>query len=121
MSLWNLFDWTVFALIAACIAVWPTQLISDNANRWLRIVIVGSLAMQLLIDGPRAALVPVYLVAVLFALLLVADRRVKDEPSGVRESQEGSLKKVIRWTLMLGCAAALLTSVVLWFLYPRVG
>jgi hypothetical protein len=119
MSLWNIFDWIVFALIAVCIAVWPTQLISDGLNRWLRIAAVVLVALQVLVGGPRLPWVPVYLIALLFALLLIADRRVDHEPSSVRESHEGTLKKAIRWTLVLGCAAALLASVVLSLLYAR--
>lgn len=115
----NLFDWVILALIAICIAVWPTQLISDSLNRWLRIGAIGSALLQVLIAGVRLPLMPVYLVALLFAVLLVADRKVKDEPSIVRESKESALKKAVRWTLILGCAAAWLTAAVLCVLFPR--
>ena len=120
MSLWNVFDWVVWTLIAGCLVVWPTQLISDSLNRSLRIGAVGLAVLQLLVEGPRLSWIPIYLIALLFALLLVADRRVKDEPSSIRESKEGSGKKAIRWTLILGSAAALLASIVLSFLYPRI-
>jgi hypothetical protein len=119
MSAWNVFDWGVFALIAVCIVVWPTQLISDGVNRWLRLAVVGLVMLQCALEGPRLSLSPVYLIALLFALLLLADRRVKDEPSSIRERQEGSIKKAIRWTLILGCAAALLAAIALSYLYPR--
>lgn len=120
MSFWNVFDWVAWTLIAGCLVVWPTQLISDSLNRWLRIAAVGLVALQLLVDGPRLAWIPIYLIALLFTLLLVADRNVKDEPSSVRESQESSFKKAIRWTLIAGCAAALIASAVLSFLHPRI-
>ena len=115
----NMLDGLVLILLAVCIAVWPTQLISDNANRWLRIATIGAAALHAISQWPRAAFIPVYLVALLFSLLLVRDRRVNDEPSSARESREGAGKKGARWTLILACAAALIATVALSAWLPR--
>ena len=109
----NMFDGLVLVLFALCVAVWPTQFISDNANRWLRVAAIGAAALHAITQWPRVAFIPVYLVALLFALLFMRDRKVNDEASSVRESREGTAKKGARWTLILGCAAALIATVVL--------
>ena len=119
MVLWNVLDGLILALLAVCIVVWPTQLISDRTNMWLRIAAIVLVVLQLLVDGPRAQLVPAYLVATLFAILLVGNRSGRNEPSKVRESREGILKKLMRWTLVLGTAVILLISIVFCLLFPR--
>lgn len=108
----NIFDGVVLTLFAICIAVWPTQLISDAANRWLRIAAICAAALHAVAEWPRLPFVPVYLIAVLFALLLVRDRK-RDEPSSVRESREGAGKQGARWILILGCTTALVATVAL--------
>jgi hypothetical protein len=115
----NMLDGLVLILFALCIAVWPTQLISDGANRWLRIAAVCAAVFHAIAEWPRAAFIPVYLVALLFALLFMRDRKVNGEPSSVRESREGTAKKGARWTLILGCAAALIATVALSLWLPR--
>lgn len=112
----TIFDGVVLALVAICILVWPTQLISDSVNRWLRIATIVALAAHVLLAGPSIAFVPTYCVGILFALLLVRDRKVNDEPSAVRESREGAGKTGARWILIGGCAAALAATLVLTFL-----
>jgi len=115
----NRLDGVVLTLVALCIAVWPTQLISDNANRWLRIAAICAVVLHASIEWPRVAFIPVYAIALLFALLLVRDRKANDEPSSVREGREGAGKKGARWILILGCTAALVATVVLSFWLPR--
>src|SRR5262245_11778213 len=102
MIFWNVYDGVVLALLAVCVAVWPTQLISDRTNRGLRIAAVVLVFVQLFVNGPRPQLVTTYLIAALFMVLLSVDRRNSEEPSAVRESQEGFKKKFVRWTLILG-------------------
>ena len=113
----NMLDGVVLTLLAICVAVWPTQIVSDGANRWLRIVAVVAAALHAIAEWPRLPFVPAYLVAVLFALLLVRDRK-RDEPSSVRESREGAGEKGVRWILILGCAAALVATGALCVLTP---
>jgi hypothetical protein len=105
-------------LFVLCIVVWPTQLISDRANRWLRIAAICAAALHAVMQWPRMEFIPLYLVAVLFGLLLVRDRK-RDEPSSVRESRESAGQKGVRWILILGCAAALVATVALCLLAPR--
>jgi hypothetical protein len=114
----NMLDGVVLTLLAICIVVWPTQVISDAANRWLRIVAIAAAAFHAIVQWPRLPFVPAYLIAVLFALLLVRDRK-RDEPSSVRESRESAGQKGMRWILILGSAAALLATVALCLLTPR--
>lgn len=108
----NMLDGVVLTLLAICIALWPTQVISDGANRWLRIVAIVAATVHAIALWPRWPFVPAYLVATLFALLLVRDRK-RDEPSSVRESRESAGQKGARWILILGCAAALIATVAL--------
>jgi len=63
--------------------------------------------------------VPAYLIASMFALLLVSQRRSRGESSKDRESQEGMVKKLARWTLVVGAGTTLLISVLLCLLFPR--
>ena len=115
----NIFDALVLTLIAACVVVWPTQLISDGLNRWLRLTTIGSITAQLVLDGFRLPLLPAYLIGVMFAGLLLLDLRVRTEPSAVRESTEGSSKKAARWALIAGASLGLLLSIALSLAYPR--
>jgi hypothetical protein len=119
MVFWNVLDGLILALLAVCIVVWPTQLISDRTNRWLRIAAIVLVVLQIVVDGPRAQLVPAYLVATLFAILLVAHRPGQEESSKVRESKEGIFKKLVRWTLVCGTAVVLLISILFCLLFPR--
>lgn len=114
----NIFDGVVLTLFAVCIVVWPTQLISDAANRWLRLAAIAAAILHAAIEWPRVPFIPTYMVALLFALLLVRDRN-NDEPSSVREGREGAGKKGARWFLIGGCAAALLATVALCLLLPH--
>jgi hypothetical protein len=114
----NAFDSFALALFAICIIVWPTQLITDRQNRWLRIAAISLIAIQLVIEGPRVQLFGPYFVAALFAILLIP-RSSATEPSSVRENREGTAKKLIRWTMVAGTGLLLSVSAALCFLYPR--
>src|SRR5688572_15648819 len=102
-------DWTLVAVLTICVFVWPTQWITDNLNRWLRIVAVSLAVGQIVVQGLRIELVGAYLVAALFAVLLIA-RRGGEEPSAIRESKEGSTAKFVRWVMVLGSGFALFCS-----------
>jgi len=117
--IWQFVDWVILIGLAACIAVWPTQLISDGQNRWLRVGVVGLCIIQVVADGPRMPLYPAYLVAALFAGLLVLNTKATDGPSSIRESKESSLKKLARWGVIAVTGLILLASVVLCLTYPR--
>ncbi len=120
MLFWSVVDVAIFIALAACVFFWPTQLISDDQNRWLRIVAVGVVAMQLIGEGPRLQLLPAYLIAGLFALLLIPRGSADDEPSAVRESKESRLKKAARWAIVVTAASLLLASIFYTSLSPRV-
>jgi len=105
---WNALDWIVLGLLALCVIVWPTQWITDDQNRWLRIAAVLSAIAQVVVQGPRIELVGAYLVAVLFSVRLLPKR--SGVPSSVRESQESMKAKLMRWALVLGSAFSLALS-----------
>ncbi|MEO6078865.1 MAG: hypothetical protein ABIQ86_03695 [Steroidobacteraceae bacterium] len=119
MILWNVFDAVTLSLLAICIFVWPTQLISDNQNRWLRFFAVSLIASQLVFDGPRVQLFPAYFVAGLFAILLIPRRSAAATPSRVRESKERFVKQFARWTAVIGTGFVLMISIVYCLFFPR--
>jgi predicted dienelactone hydrolase len=119
MNIWNAFDAITLSLLLICVIVWPTQWISDRQNRVLRIIAVSLVALQLIVDGPRAQLVPAYAIALLFVLLLLVNRHAANEPSKVRESKESLAKKLLRWTMVTGAGVFVLMSMLFCFLFPR--
>ena len=102
-------------LLAVCVVAWPTQWIPDRQYRWLRIAAVAAVVLQMIVDQPRLQLVPAYGVAMLFLLLLIAGPGTDGQPSSLRESQEGKRKKLVRWSLVMGSAAALVLAAFLTF------
>ena len=101
----------MFATLGFCVVVWPTQWITDAQNRWVRIIGMGLVIAQLIVEGFSLPLLGAYAVAALFALLLIP-RGQGDEPSSVRESKEGSAKKLSRWAMVTACGASLIASIV---------
>ena len=114
----NLHDGVLLLSLALCVVIWPTQLISDAQYRWLRIIAVGLTALQLVVDGPRNQLIPAYLVAALFLVLLIP-RASSAEPSAVREQTEGSSKRMARWAMVVVLGLMLALSMVLCAYFPR--
>jgi hypothetical protein len=108
----------MFVLLAACVIVWPTQWISDRANLWLRVAAIVLTALQAIVGGPRLQLLPAYLIAVLFLILLLANRNDGVEPSAIRESEESSIKTIVRWSMVLGTAGLLIVAIVLELFRP---
>jgi hypothetical protein len=108
----QMLNWTPLALLMLCVIVWPTQWITDNQNRWLRIVAVCSVVIQIICTGPRIEMVGAYLVSALFAIRLVP-RKGHTEPSAIRESTESTKAKLVRWAMVLGSASALVISALL--------
>jgi hypothetical protein len=104
-------DVLTLVLLAVCIVLWPTQLISDQHYRWLRIVAVTTVVVQLIVNGWSAAMLPAYAVAMLFAALLVVGPGTKDGPSKIRESKEGPKKKFVRWAMVTASGVAVLISI----------
>ena len=119
MITWIVVDWLILIGLAVCVFVWPTQLISDRQNRWLRITVISVCAVQVIVDGPRMQLLPAYLVAALFSILLIP-RRGMEEPSAIRESKESRGKKLVRWGMVAGSGVLVLAATILCVLYPRV-
>jgi predicted dienelactone hydrolase len=119
MAMGNLFDGLLLGLLAICVFVWPTQQVTDNQNRWLRIVAVGLVAFQLLVEGPRLQLLPAYLVGALFSILLIAWHLGDRQASAIRESNERFTKKLARWTLIGSTSFVLFLSALLCVCFPR--
>jgi hypothetical protein len=119
MLLDNFLDAVVLILLFACVALWPTQLISDGQYRLLRIAAVVLTALQLILAGPRVQLLPAYLVAGLFALLLLPRKGRSNVPSAVLEQQEGLAKKLVRWSMVVVAGLAVLASAIFCLVAPR--
>ena len=120
MTTENVIDVLSLVLLGACVALWPTQLISDEVYRWLRIAAVATVVVQLFVIGWSVPMLPAYGVAMLFAVLLVSGPGTKHGPSRVRESTEGLKKKLVRWAMVSACGIALLLSIFLRFVWNRV-
>ena len=112
-------DVLVLLSLLAAVVVWPTQWISDRSYFRLRLAAVSLVALQLIVDGPRLQLIPAYCVALLFAALLILNRHDANEPSAIRERNESMAKKRLRWAMAAGSGVAVLCSVALCVLYPR--
>src|SRR5690349_1674635 len=119
MIAWNVFDGLMLTLFAVCIFVWPTQLISDRVNLWLRVAAILLVVLQLMFDGPRPQLLPAYFIAALFLVLLLTHLRREQELSSIRENKEGLRKKIMPWCLVLVTSGLLLTSIVFCLVFPR--
>jgi len=115
MIIWNAVDWMILVGLLVCVVVWPTQLITDRQNRWLRIVVVGLCAFQLGVDGPRAQLLPAYLVAAVFLVRLIPRRSTLP----ATPSKEGIGKKIVRFSVIVGTGFVLLVSILLCLIFPR--
>jgi asparagine N-glycosylation enzyme membrane subunit Stt3 len=112
MPIATAFEALTLTLLAVCVIVWPTQLIGDNRNRWLRVVAVAFCAVQIVVQGARVQLLPAYLVAAMFAGLLLIDQVKRQRQPGTEAgiAPRSLLGKVLRWLAVSGAMIALLVA-----------
>jgi hypothetical protein len=130
-----MFDVLLIGALALCaLTTIMRRALTDRVNRALRLMAVCSCAIQLLAEGPRVQLVPVYLVASLLAawsLFDVTKNRQRAAADGAPANERDGLvpagQSVVailgwlaRWAALGGATMALLLAGALCVTFPRV-
>jgi predicted dienelactone hydrolase len=107
----------ILILLACMVAPGMRRSVSPRGNRHLRLAALGVCLLQLLVEGPRVELVPAYVMAGVFSILLliVAARRL---PNTASHSGRTFGVAVFRWT-GIGVGTVALLSAMLLYLFTH--
>jgi predicted dienelactone hydrolase len=110
-----MFDWLLISALAICVlAAAMRRVVAPHWSRWLRLAASTSCLLQLVAQGPRLELVPAYVVAAVFGVLVLVDVARNGRRTEAASSGSGSrIATFTRWTAIGGATVSLLLAVML--------